>query len=266
MNAGLSLCGGSLRGAAHVGVLNRLEAHNIKINYLAGTSSGALVAGLYACGLSPTDMEHFANSLLVRKYFDFGLPHKALLKGDHIYQDLLRLTQGKHFCDLPIKLAIVCIDLVSGNLVVIKEGEVARAIRASIAIPGIFRPVEYNGKILVDGYILNNNPADIVRNMGADYVIAANITHLHYNYQPSNLFNSIQRYMSIASCSCTDKVVKKNADLIIDIDLRHFTARKSWKKLKTFPELVHIGEYYTEQKLRNPLWQAPSAISHLIAN
>ncbi len=134
-----------------------------------------MVGGLFASGLQPDDMEKALKDLSIRKHLDFGFKQKGLLKGKQIYQTLLRLTEGKHFSDLDIPLAVVCVDLHARELAIVKSGEVAKALCASMALPGIFPPVEIDGRLLVDGYIINNNPADIVKELGAKHVIAIRV-------------------------------------------------------------------------------------------
>jgi NTE family protein len=215
---GISLGGGSLRGVAHIGVLKELLSHQIDITHIAGTSAGSVVGGLYACGMDPEEMSGVLETLSIRRHIDIGFNRKGWIKGDRIYQTLLKLTDGKHFSDLDIPFAVICVDLISGKMVVIDSGEVALAIRASIAIPGVFSPVEYEDKILVDGYILNNNPADIVRKMGAENVTSVRVrgNDIH---QPTNLISYINRYIDIASDVNTERCLKEHTDLLIDIDL-----------------------------------------------
>ncbi|MFT4415454.1 patatin-like phospholipase family protein [Fredinandcohnia humi] len=217
---GVSLGGGCLRGVAHIGALKEILKHDISITHVAGTSAGAVVGGLYACGLHPDHMENALETLSIRKHLDFSINRKGWLKGDRIYNTLLKLTEGKYFSDLEIPFAVVCVDLHSRNLTVINKGEVAKALRASIAIPGVFLPVEMDGKLLVDGYILNNNPADVVKEMGAKHVTAIRVvsSNKHRN-SPKSLISSINRYIDIASNTHTEQLLKTYADTIIEIDL-----------------------------------------------
>ena len=217
---GISFGGGCLRGVAHIGALKEILSHELSITHVAGTSAGAVIAGLYACGVSPEQMTDAVESLSIRKHLDFGFSRKGWLKGDRIYETFLRLTEGKYFSDLDIPLAVVCVDLHSRSLTIIKEGEVAKALRASIAIPGIFSPVEMGGKLLVDGYILNNNPADVVKAMGAKHVIAIRVLSSNkQNKTPKGLLACVNRYMDIASSIHTEQLLKNHGDIVMDIDL-----------------------------------------------
>lgn len=220
IETGVSLGGGCLRGVAHIGALKEILKQNISITHVAGTSAGAVVGGLLACGIHPDEMVSALESLSIRKHLDFGLSRKGWLKGDRIYNTLLQLTEGRFFSDLEIPLAVACVDLHSRKLVIIREGEVAKALRASISIPGVFLPVEMGGRLLVDGYILNNNPADIVKDMGAKHVIAVKVqSSSDYSERPTNLISCLNRYMDIASTIHTDALLKNFADIVLDIDL-----------------------------------------------
>lgn len=247
---GLSLSGGSLKGAAHIGVLKEIERRKIKVTHLAGTSAGALVAGLYACGISAYEMENIMMELPIRRFLDFRVGKRGLLRGDRIYNTLLKLTDGRHFKDLTIPFAAVCVDLVSGQLKVIRSGEVAKAIRASIAIPGIFTPVETNNEILVDGYILNNNPADIVKQMGANYVVAVQVKHLKPDYSQNNALSHLRRYINIASQHVTEQKLKEYADLCIDINIRDLSTLKHANP-QTLIQVVQIGQNKARRVMNN---------------
>ncbi|MBD8070530.1 patatin-like phospholipase family protein [Bacillus sp. PS06] len=215
---GISLGGGSLRGVAHIGVLKELLDNDIQITHIAGTSAGSVIGGLFACGMNPDMMKTVLDDLSIRRHIDIGFNRKGWIKGDRIYQTLLKLTEGKHFSDLDLPFAVICVDLISGEMVVIDSGEVALAIRASIAIPGVFSPVEIEDKLLVDGYILNNNPADIVRAMGADNVTSVRVRGTNCSH-PANIISYLNRYIDIASQKNTERCLEKYADLLIDIDL-----------------------------------------------
>ena len=166
------------RGVAHIGALKELIDNDLEITHIAGTSAGSVIGGLFACGMEPGKMKDVVRDLSIRRHIDIGFNRKGWIKGDRIYQTLLKLTDGKHFSDLDIPFSVICVDLISGEIAVINSGEVGLAIRASIAIPGLFSPVEIDNKLLVDGYILNNNPADIVRKMGAKNVTSVRVTKL----------------------------------------------------------------------------------------
>lgn len=252
---GVSLGGGSLRGVTHIGAIQEMLDRGIDITHIAGTSAGAVVAGLFACGMRPNEMMDALDEINVKRHLDVSLNRKGWLKGDRIYQTLLKLTDGKHFSDLSIPLAVVCVDLLSRQLVILQEGEVAKALRASIAIPGVFSPVNHRGKILVDGYILNNNPADIVRNMGAKHVTAVRIVSSTKNERaPKSLIAYVSRYIDIASFSNTDYLLQTHADTIIDIDLQDIGRFEP----KSIPTIIQKGKEQTEKILNKTITRPPS--------
>jgi NTE family protein len=206
---GLVLAGGGAKGAAHVGVLKVLEEMNIPIDYVAGTSMGSIVGGLYAAGMNPQQIEREIQNIdwkdvfrdepnredrsFRRKQDDalyvfkarpgFGdgkvkLP-LAYVHGQKFDLQLNRLTMGvnevKDFDQLPIPFRAVATDLETGREVVLKSGNLARSLRASMAVPGAFDPVEIEGRLLVDGGISNNVPVSVARAMGADIVIVSDL-------------------------------------------------------------------------------------------
>ncbi|WP_062107266.1 patatin-like phospholipase family protein [Bacillus niameyensis] len=255
---GVSLGGGSLRGVAHIGVLKELMDNGIEITHLAGTSAGAVVGGLFACGMDPEIMHRVVQDLPVRRHIDIGFNRKGLIKGDRIYQSLLKWTDGKYFSDLSIPFAVICVDLISGEMVVIDSGEVALAIRASIAIPGVFSPVEMGKRLLVDGYILNNNPADIVREMGAEHVTSVRVKG-SIIHQPSNLFSVLNRYIDIASQKNTDRCLRENADILIDIDLEDIGRFETKSLLK----VIELGQLEAKKVLTQHVHEEQNKVVYL---
>jgi NTE family protein len=206
---GLVLSGGGARGAAHVGVLKVLEDLGVPIDAIAGTSMGAVVGGLYASGLSAREIEAALTSgnlqdafrdrpprsdltfrrkaedqnFLVRfplglKGGDFRLP-KGLISGQKLNQILRRLTLPvaavDDFDDLPTPFRAVATDLESGEAVVLGDGDLVTAMRASISAPGVFIPVEHDGRLLVDGGLAENLPIDVARAMGVDHLIVVDV-------------------------------------------------------------------------------------------
>ncbi len=206
---GLVLAGGGAKGAAHVGVLKVLEEMNIPVDYVAGTSMGSIIGGLYASGMRPQEIEREIQSIDWRDVFkdepnreDRSFRRKqddalyvfkvkpgfnegkiemplAYVHGQKFDLQLNRLTarvsQVKDFDQLPIPFRAVATDLETGREVVLKSGNLARSLRASMAVPGAFDPVDIDGKLLVDGGISNNVPVSVARAMGADIVIVSDL-------------------------------------------------------------------------------------------
>jgi len=177
---GLALGGGGARGLAHIGVLKILEREGISVQWLAGTSMGGVIAAGYAAGLGPDDLEKEALRMSrwrnLLPLVDRSRPRLGLLRGARVREYLGRHLGDKTFADLHIPLALVAVDLVTGEEVSLNKGEVADAVRATVALPGVLAPVRMGERLLVDGGLLNNVPADVVRRMGAGVVIAVDVS------------------------------------------------------------------------------------------
>jgi NTE family protein len=172
---GLVLGGGGAKGYAHIGVLKFLEENNISVDYVAGTSIGAVVGALYCLGYSTREIEKIAKTTNFKQLFDLTLPKKGLIKGEKIERYLRHLFENKKFSDLEKPLFVVAADIVNFREVIFNKGDLTKAVRASISIPGIFHPVENNGKTLVDGGILNNLPIDVLQKEKVDAIIVVNL-------------------------------------------------------------------------------------------
>jgi NTE family protein len=177
---GLALGSGAARGLAHIGVLKALKEAEIPIDMVAGTSIGAMVGACFANDGDISAAERMALKTGLRqiaRLFDLKLSFlgKGLIRGQGIEALLHSLIGDAEFEDLKIPFAAVAADLNTGEQVVIKKGSVIQAVRASISIPGIFIPVIFESKCLVDGGLVNPVPADVLRDMGAKMVIAVNV-------------------------------------------------------------------------------------------
>jgi len=177
---GLALGGGGARGGAHIGVIRALEEAGIQIDYIAGTSIGALIGGVYAAG-GLDYVEEVAHKITWQKtikYMDVRIPKYGLLNGSKIHELLHdKFLPKKTFRGLNIPFCAIATDLIESKEIQIKSGKLADAIRASISLPGIFHPFQKDGRFLVDGGLLNPMPVNVVRKMGADIVIAVDLNH-----------------------------------------------------------------------------------------
>ena len=210
LKIGLALSGGGARGGAHVGVLKALEELDVKVDYIAGTSMGAIIGGLYASGYGAEEIEQILietdwNKGLTDKparkdrtmrkkeqEYEFLIPYRigfnkgkfqlplGAIEGQHLdqlfHRMLLPVVGINQFDRLPIPFRAVATDLVTGEVVVMSGGSLPDTLRASMSVPGIFAPVNIDGHILVDGGMSNNLPVNVVREMGADIVIAVDIS------------------------------------------------------------------------------------------
>jgi NTE family protein len=175
----LVLSGGGARGLAHIGAIKALERAKIPIDFLAGSSMGGIIAAAYACGLSPEEMVREAGELSrIRQFLrlaDPGLPNAGLLRGQRLQTYFENRLGHRTFAELDKPLALMAVDLNTRKEVVMREGPISIALRATTAVPGLFMPMELEGMRLVDGGLLNNLPVDVAREMGAEMVIAVDV-------------------------------------------------------------------------------------------
>ena len=176
---GLALGSGSARGLAHLGVIRAIEDAGIEVGFIAGTSMGALIGAIHAAGkLDELEAAFLAfDWKKTASFFDVVLPKSGLLDGARVSELVRAHIRADSIEALTIPFAAVATDIVSGEEVVIRSGDVIEAVRASISVPGIFTPVRSNGRILVDGGLTNPVPASAARAMGADIVIAVDLNH-----------------------------------------------------------------------------------------
>ena len=245
---GLALGGGAARGIAHIGLLRWFEENRIPIDYIAGTSMGGLVGGAYASGLTPAeiyalikevdwDLMFLADSPFRYKTFrrkedarsfpglvDFGLKDglklpSGLNSGQRIELLLDRIAlpyYGMHdFDELPTPFRCVAADIRTGDPLVLHSGSFARALRATMAIPAVFTPVVIDGHLLVDGGVMNNVPADVVKAMGADLAIAVNVSSsTEPASAPTTLFGVLGQTVDSVLTTGTRQALK-SADVIV---------------------------------------------------
>jgi len=176
---GLALGSGSARGWAHIGVIRALTEAGVHVDCVAGTSIGALVGGAYAAGEIDA-LEELALRVdwrQIASFLDVVLPKSGLIEGKKIAEFLRKHLPDMAIEELPLPFRAVATDLATGHEVTIGEGDIIEAIRASISVPGIFTPVGRDGTFLVDGGLVNPVPVSVVRDMGADFVIAVDLNH-----------------------------------------------------------------------------------------
>jgi NTE family protein len=236
---GLVLGGGGAKGAAHVGVLKELEKTGIKIDYIAGTSIGSIIGGLYSCGYRADDLEKlFMNENWVKLFASSAqgpaisiMLDSLLLQAPIMVENGWVLTSGKqpvvkqHQGMIPF--CCVAADIHKHKAVILKDGDLVKSMRASMAIPGIFKPVRINNRRLIDGGAMNNLPVDVVRDMGADIVIAIDLTqNKHPDHEEKGIKTGIGMIDWIANRPDITLYNKnrEDADIYINPDLQEFTA------------------------------------------
>ena len=275
----LVLSGGGARGVAHIGVLKVFEREGIPIDYITGTSMGALTGGLYAVGYSPADIERFLaeqdwNSLfsdtpqwrftplveradsryqgkLALRGLDPEIPG-GLWSGQHFTEALDVLTAApmlraqNDFDKLPIPFRAVATNLINGEPYVFHQGSLTQALRASIAVPMMFTPVETEDALLVDGGLVDNLPTGIARDMGADIIIAIDVSSpLLSREELGTLFSVADQSISL-QMEKNVKASKELADLVLTPNLDGYTNTNYDK----FPEIIKRGEEVAELMLQ----------------
>lgn len=248
---GLALGSGAFRGLAHIGVLKSLIKHNIPIDYLSGASIGALVAAHYAVN---RDIKKLENDIAAHSienlpmFFDFSLTGGFI--GGHKINGVLEKSLKHHnFSDLPVPLKIVATDLVSGQPYVFDSGDVARAVRASISVPLVFKPVPYKGRLCVDGGLSNPIPCNLVRGMGADIIIGVNLYHQNeFVDRKFTMSKVVLRSLRIVLHNLA-KADIKGANIAICPDASSIMKKQGLGKYFTTgaaAELIKIGEQATD--------------------
>jgi len=173
---GLALGGGAARGFAHIGVLQVLEEQGIKPDIIVGTSAGSLVAALYASGKTPVELGSLAMTLDESTITDWVFPGRSVMKGEALAKFVRGLTGGRQIEQMQIPLGIVATDLNSGQAILFRRGDPGMAVRASSSVPAVFEPVKIAGREYVDGGLVSPIPVRYARQMGADLVIAVDIS------------------------------------------------------------------------------------------
>lgn len=268
---GVVLSGGGAKGAAHIGVLKAIEEAGIPIDYIAGTSMGAVIGGLYALGYTPAQLD----SLIKGQDWEFLLSDNparkkqtvqerdnsgkyllsvplvntrkpevgGLVRGRNLANLLSKLSIGYHdsisFDRLPIPFACVATNIVDGQEIVFRSGKIATAIRASMAIPGAFTPVKQNKMVLVDGGLVNNYPVDVARSMGADIIIGATVQSDLPTAENINNVSDILSQLITISCRTKFEQNIKDSDLHLHVDTKEYTMMDF--KPEVIDSMIHRG-------------------------
>jgi len=245
---GLALGGGAVRGAAHVGVLNILDKAGLAPAVITGCSAGALVGALYAAGLSAPDISALARTLHWKRLVRPSITGRSLFETSRLAAFLDKTLDGREFADLALPFATVACDLTTARRVVLDTGPVASAVVASSAIPGVFPPVERDGMLLVDGSLVDMVPAALARSMGADIVVAVDVSGPLPRRPPKTM---VQIMVAVSALQPgVAEQLARDADLVLTpaVDAYAF-----WE-LSRMSEFEQAGERAAEESL--PLVQA----------
>ena len=252
---GLALGSGGAKGLAHIGVIKVLEENNTPIDFIAGSSIGALIGGFYSATKDIKQIEEIALSTNWRQVLSLIDPslRQGLISGEKIKKFIENHIGKIRFQDLKIPLSVIATDLKTGETISINQGEVASAIRASISFPLVFKPVKWKSRLLADGGLSLPVPVEIVRKMGAELVIAVNLDADYFTNGDNNKTNlgfykiannsiNLLRY-HLASWNV------KNADIIVEPKLDIKLGIVHWNKFLDGKNIILAGESAMKKKL-----------------
>lgn len=211
---GLALGGGAARGFAHIGVVKVLEAQGFSVDYLAGTSAGSVVASLYASGLHGFDLQQLALKMDESVFADWTLGGRGLFRGEALQAWVNQAVANRPIEQMRIPLGITATDLRSGDPMLFRRGNTGMAVRASSAVPSVFAPVEINGREYVDGGLTAPVPVGQVRAMGAEVVIAVDISSDPSGQSTSSMSELLLQTFTIMGRSINRHELA-NADVVV---------------------------------------------------
>ncbi|MFG6149022.1 patatin-like phospholipase family protein [Halobacillus sp. B23F22_1] len=236
---GLALGSGGARGFAHLGVLNVLHGHDIPVNMIAGSSMGALVGSLYASGQKIEDLYKLALTFKRKYYLDFTVPKMGFIQGRRIKEYIRLFTFGKNIEEFTIPTSIVATDLSAGKKEIFQTGPASEAVRASIAIPGIFVPEKINGRLYIDGGVIDRVPVSVVKDMGADIIIAVDCAHTKAEPSIQSIYDVIIQSIDIMQDELASVTgIASYTDVMIRPDVEQFSSRA----FTDLEEIVEEGE------------------------
>lgn len=251
---GLALGGGGAKGLAHIGIIKALENAGIEIDYIAGTSMGALVGGWYAATGDIRALEDFIIHIKRNDIFPIKEVIKrkdgVLFKGESIADKLRKELKNIKIEELKIPFAALATDAKNGDEIRLKNGDLVDAIRASTALPVVFAPVTIDGRLLIDGGLVNPVAADVVKDMGAEYIIAVDVSS-KWLMAPEELTTTYDMYHVISSAFGVieyqiAKNILKSADLVLRPPVLHY----NWLEFNKAQEIINIGKQELELNLR----------------
>jgi NTE family protein len=241
----LALGGGFARGIAHVGVLKVLEEENIPIQFIAGTSVGALIGAAYCSGVSTAELEQIAAQVRFKHFAKWTLSRFGFASNARMIGFLNRVLKVKTFEELRIPLAVTATDFSTGEGVVFHSGPLVDPVRASCAYPGMFLPVTIRGRMLIDGMLAHAVPTRPLRQMGSKHVLAVQLKGTWAgDAGPRHLFDVIGQCFAIAQ-EMNSGLWKQAADLVIEPDVNGY----KYDDFERSPDLIRAGELATRAAL-----------------
>ncbi|MEN9418715.1 MAG: hypothetical protein RI988_2335 [Pseudomonadota bacterium] len=211
---GLALGGGAARGFAHIGVIQVLEEAGVRPDLVVGTSAGSLVAALYAAGRSGLELAQLALAMDEGAITDWSFPGRGLIRGDALARFVREHTAGRTIEQMRLPLGIVATDLDSGEPILFQRGDTGLAVRASSAVPAVFQPVRIGNREYVDGGLVSPVPVRFARQMGAELVVAVDISTPPDGAPTSDLFRMLLQTFSIMGKSI-NRFELRDADVVL---------------------------------------------------
>jgi len=251
---GLALGGGGAKGIAHIGVIRELERCGIEISFISGTSMGALVGGFYAATKDIRFLEDFFIS--IQKDDIFPATHMMRKKDGEMFkhgllEKIKQKIKGIDIKDTKIPFSAIATDVEMGDEIVLREGNLLDAIQASTALPFVFPPARINGRVLMDGGFVNPIPADIVRSMGAECVIAVDVSSKWINLEketlnPVKVYSMLPHALSIVEYQLA-RTILKNADVVLNPSVLEYR----WNDFELGKEILRLGTKETKEHMRD---------------
>ncbi|MFZ7104493.1 MAG: patatin-like phospholipase family protein [Peptococcaceae bacterium] len=235
---GLALGAGGAKGLAHLGVLQVLKKEGIPVDIITGSSMGAAIGAFYAAGTDLNMLIRLANELNNSHLIDIVIPKWGLIKGSKAHALIRLMTHNKNFDQLDIPLGVVATDLQKGERIVFREGNVANAVRASIAVPGVVQPFCCQDRLLVDGAVTDRVPAKLAREMGADLVIAVDLQFYQREHvKINNIYDVIMQSIEILERQ-NRNYYASDADIIIKPNV----CDNNWTDFESARYFMDMGE------------------------
>ncbi len=224
LRVGLALGGGAARGFAHIGVIKVLEAQGIQVDVVAGTSAGSLVGALYASGMNGFALQQAAMTMDEATLADWSITGRGMLRGEALQAFVNRLVANRPMEQFPKPFAAVAADFSSGAGVHFTRGNAGQAVRASSSIPGVFSPVRIGTADYVDGGLVSPVPALAARQLGADFVIAVDISALPRRGEVDGLAATLNQTIAIMGLGLKAAELRQHADVVIRPEIDQVSA------------------------------------------
>lgn len=242
---GIAFGGGAARGFAHVGVIKVLEEAGITADFVSGTSVGSIIAALYCGGYTYSRMLTIIQNIKWNDLIQFRFGRGGVFLPDKMEALIDSLIDGKTFEELPVPLGVTAVDVNSGEQVVLSSGKVSRAVRASSTVPGVFIPLEIDGKLLIDGGMVNSLPGDVAKDLGADVVLGINLNGGRVGEKKSKRAMQIVKNTFSIMVNNNLQLGKRYVDILVEPDICSF----SYSSLRPRMKLIEKGEEAMREEL-----------------